>query len=47
MQRDMRVRAEQRLVYHVFDLPWLNGEDLGLLIGVTGTPGYPRQEMMR
>jgi bifunctional non-homologous end joining protein LigD len=28
LQRDMRARAEQRLVYHVFDLPWLNGEDL-------------------
>jgi bifunctional non-homologous end joining protein LigD len=28
LQRDMRARAEQRLVYHVFDLPWLIGEDL-------------------
>jgi bifunctional non-homologous end joining protein LigD len=28
LQRDMRARAERRLVYHVFDLLWLDGEDL-------------------
>jgi bifunctional non-homologous end joining protein LigD len=28
LQRDMRARAERRLVFHVFDLPWLDGEDL-------------------
>jgi bifunctional non-homologous end joining protein LigD len=24
----MRAHAERRFVYHVFDVPWLNGEDL-------------------
>jgi bifunctional non-homologous end joining protein LigD len=28
LQRDMRVGDERRLVFHVFDLLWLNGEDL-------------------
>jgi bifunctional non-homologous end joining protein LigD len=28
LQRDMRARAERRLIYHVFDLPWHNGQDL-------------------
>jgi bifunctional non-homologous end joining protein LigD len=28
LQRDMRARAEGHLFYHVFDLPWLNGESL-------------------
>src|SRR5262245_61986220 len=28
LQDAMRTRTEQRLVYHVFDLPWLNGKSL-------------------
>jgi bifunctional non-homologous end joining protein LigD len=28
LQRGMLARAERRLVFHVFDLPWLNGDDL-------------------
>jgi bifunctional non-homologous end joining protein LigD len=28
LQRDMRARAEGHLFFHVFDVPWLNGDDL-------------------
>jgi len=41
LQRDMRARAEHRLVYHVFDLPWLNGVDL------TGQRLLDRKQLLR
>jgi len=41
LQRDMRARAERRLVFHVFDVPWLNGEDL------TRRPLLERKTLLR